>query len=315
MVKRTFFVRWWVKYLYIANLLVPGGEQYTVQSPRIIQGSRDIRGLFYKTRKIKEAYFSFLEDEDTYGRNFLKKLGINKQDKFICLNVRDSAYKKNVDSSRDWSYHNYRDSCIDTYSKVAILLAKKGYWVLRMGRVTANPLSCNHERIFDYSSSDKSNDFLDIWLMANCSFCISTGSGIDSVAEIYRKPLALVNYLPVADMVTYSHAVSYFKHLRWKINNRYLSLRESLQHSYFTTKEYDDNGIDVIDLSDNEIKEAVLELEARLRGVWKDEDIDLQDKFWDIYREWNGFKKTHGFIHPDAKVCSRFLRTFPYWLK
>ena len=57
MVRRVFFVRWWVRYLIIANNLFPSLKLVPV-SDEWMRG-RDVRGLYFKTKDIKEAYLPF----------------------------------------------------------------------------------------------------------------------------------------------------------------------------------------------------------------------------------------------------------------
>ena len=42
--------------------------------------------------------------------------------------------------------------------------------------------------------SDK-NDFMDIWLFAHCTACISTGTGLDLLSVVYNRPILLLNYI------------------------------------------------------------------------------------------------------------------------
>ena len=106
MVKRTFHVRWWVKYLFIVNNIIPGGKQHTAKCPREIQGSRDINGLLYKTKELREAYLSFSEEEHTEANFFLKDIGLEENDKFVCLCVRDPSYRRQVNPDMNFDYHN-----------------------------------------------------------------------------------------------------------------------------------------------------------------------------------------------------------------
>ena len=39
-----------------------------------------------------------------------------------------------------------------------------------------------------------------------------------------------------------------------------------------------------------------------------DEDLIRQKKFWEIFRNSTNFSKYHGWIHPESKVCSTWLK-------
>ena len=106
------------------------------------------------------------------------------------------------------------------------------------------------------------------------------------------------------------------KHLVWQETKQPLTLSEHLEHSYFHSEKYENAGILVQDLNPENIRQAVLEMEARLNGTWKDsaKDNQLQKRFWEIFKTWPEFKKYHGRIHPKARVGSSFLRENTSWL-
>jgi len=168
MVRRHLFEHPFVAYLDKVNRILPGGQAHTLVMNIETYGSRDVKGLLVRT----EPHIYFTYEENECGHSFLKDLGLNREDRFVCLIVRDSAYKENYQkwSNRDWSYHNYRDCDIDTFEEAAIDLAEKGYWVFRMGKAVHKPFKVKNQRVIDYANSPYRSDFLDIWLMANCFF-------------------------------------------------------------------------------------------------------------------------------------------------
>ena len=62
---------------------------------------------------------------------------------------------------------------------------------------------------------------------------------------------------------------------------------EYLVYSYSHSERYEWEGILVQDLSKNEILQTVMEMESRLTGTWqeKEEDIQLQSRFWKIFKK------------------------------
>jgi putative glycosyltransferase (TIGR04372 family) len=300
------------RYLDKINRLIPGGEAHHKVAG--VTGSRDLKGYLSLTK----PHFSFTICEDNKGHRFLDTLGAKSKEKFVCLIVRDSAYKDGFQKrlNDDWSYHNHRDSDIDTYEEAAMFLAIKGYWVFRMGKMVHKPFKADHPRILDYANSSYRSEFLDIWLMANCFFCITTGTGIDEVADIFRRPLLYVNYVLFTHMVLWSEAITVPKKLYSIKEERFLTLTEQLKHSYSKAEEYENLKILVKNLSAEDILDAVLEMEGRLTGNWKEseEDLQLQDRFWKIFTTWPDFNKYHGRIHPKARVGNSFLKENILWL-
>ena len=119
--------------------------------------------------------------------------------KFICLTVRDEKYKKQFSSNKFtdpkyWNYQNFRNAKIENYYHVAQELLDRNYWVIRMGKITSREMIIKNDKFLDYSFSSYRDDFLDMWLMANCFFSISNSTGIDEVAKAFRKPIVNTDF-------------------------------------------------------------------------------------------------------------------------
>jgi putative glycosyltransferase (TIGR04372 family) len=233
--------------------------------------------------------------------------------------VRDSAYKEihqpllGTLLGKDWSYHDYRNCDINTYNKASLELAKKGYWVIRMGNGVREKFNTTHSHIFDYATSEYRSDFLDLWLMANCHFAVSTGTGLDSVSDIFRRPVVYANYDSMKALVMWSNSISVPKRLFHELERRYLTITESLDHSYTHSNLYRKNFIRVVDLNEDEIRDAVMEMEARLSNSWVDSERDkeLQKFFMNIYTSWHEYPRHHGWINPEAFIGSSYLKNMP----
>jgi len=293
------------KYLYDANLLIPFGDKQTLVSSRQVNGSRDMMGIMAET----EIPIEFSREDEEVGNAYLRSIGCSSGT-FACLIVRDQAYLSTHLSGGDWSYHSFRDSLIGTYRNTAIELANRGYFVIRMGKHVAEKFNVEHPNIIDYATSGQRSDFLDIWLMARCQFAISTGTGTDIVTNVFKKPVVYVNFLPAIDYVSFVNNITVFKKLTWKDTNQCLSLEEMLEHSYDDSDSYAKKGIAILDLTSAEIKDVVIELVERISGKWVEGSLDkeLQDQFLKILRASKGFSKWHGYIHPEARYGSSFLR-------
>ena len=148
MVRRVFFVRRWVRYLILANNFFPALK--LVPQLNKWHQARDVRGLYHKTKDIKEAYLPFSHNEEIEVKQFLHHLGIRDSDKFVCLMVRDSAYLSTFFPQWNFSQHDHRDTSIHTYKEAVEALAHLGYWVFRMGKAVKEPLNSSHpaKRVF-----------------------------------------------------------------------------------------------------------------------------------------------------------------------
>ena len=88
--------------------------------------------------------------------------------------------------------------------------------VLRMGKFNSEKIKIENENIIDYSNSKWKSDFMDFFLGYNCSFCITTYTGMDCFARLFRKPFgAIVN--PIEDIFYFQknwlHLFGLFKNL------------------------------------------------------------------------------------------------------
>ena len=308
MVKRVFFVRWWVRYLIIANSFFPSLNLAPFEN-RWAQ-ARDVRGLYFKTKDLKEAYLPFSNEEEEQAKNFLKNLGVKRTDKFVCLIIRDAEYLKTHYPNEDWSYHDYRDSSINSYIESIEALKDLGYWIFRMGKEVKEKLDYDHPRVIDYANSDERSDLLDVWLPANSHFSISTSTGLDAVPQAFRRPVVYVNAMTNADFRSHDHCIWAPKDLYWKgSKENSLTLKETLINNFSDGRRYEDLGINITNLSPDLIKDIVLEMHKRLSGEWeisKQEELN-QEKFIKIISAWPEKEKMHGFFHPKALISQTYL--------
>ena len=73
----------------------------------------------------------------------------------------------------------------------------------------------------------------------------------------------------------------------------------------------------VTHLNSDEILMTVKEFWTRLAGD-RVEDINSkkdQEKFIEISKQMNDYKKIHGFIHKDTRISTTFLKNNPKWLQ
>ena len=283
---------------------------------------RDVFNLYDKTK----PHLKFTSEEEIYGKECMKKFGLTDNSKFVCLCVRDSAYLKQefyeFDDSH-FSYHDYRDGNIDNYLLAAEELTKKGYFVFRMGKTVIKPLKSSNPKIIDYANSEMRSDFMDIYLGAKCTFCISTGVGIDAIPIICRKPLVEIE-APIAYLRTSSKKFLLLtKHHVLASNNQKLRLSEIVSSEIargLTTESFKTKGIKLVENSPEEIRDVTLEMADRLEGSWISDENDekLQDKFWKIFTSKSTTQSStegrmlHGEIR--AKYGAKFLRENINWL-
>ena len=283
--------------------------------------AEDINGVLVATKPT----LSFNPSELAEGQIFLRKLGLSPNAKFICLNVRDEVFLRESDAigwtkSRDWSYHDYRDSEISTYVEAAKVLAEMGYTVFRMGALVKEPLVSKHPKVIDYATNGMRTEFLDVFLGAHCAFCISTGTGWDSVPTIFRRPIMFVNHLPIFSPSAITLPITiYPKLLGNQRSLPSLSLTELIQKDLATpcnTAAYADAGVEIRDLSSEELVEAVTEMAQRVEGTFVEtpEQKEMQAKLKHILSTHPKLQPTPNHYPIRAEFASCFLSRYPNFL-
>ena len=297
------------KYLHSWLRLFPFTRKHCLLPARDINGSRDINNSIGGAL-VSENVFS--QTDHDLGNRYLTNVGIGPDDPFVCLVVRDERYLQEVTSKQKgyWGYHDYRNSRIEDYRKGALQLAELGYTVFRMGKHVKGKFSVLHPNIIDYANSSYRNDFLDLWLMAHCKFCISTCTGLDHVALCFGRPIAFINFLPLGDACSWHPTVNVPKKLFWLTDGRLLSFSEYVRFSLNNLEDYARHGIGIEDLSEDEIVSCMLEAEQRFRGSWDEsrEEVTLQKSLWDLVKAESTQVKRHSLINQQAYFGQVFLK-------
>ena len=298
------------KHLYFWNSRLPGRSIHLIPMPFETSRSADVQGWLQKTN----GNMPFLSEENVKAKAWLRRQGWREGEPFVCLLVRDGTYRQ--DSAQD-----YRNSDIVTYVPAAEWLADQGVWVLRMGKKMTQPIPTNHLRIIDYAFHPDKSDFLDIWLFAHCDLCISTGSGAEAISSVYCRPQLLLNFTPLPCLITWNDAMHLPKTLVWQNSGIPLTWQEYANTIYkidgLSLDSLTETGIQVIDLSPEQILTAVQERWQRIKGIWVDTeaDLDLHHRFWEIFKQSPAFDKTYNnwiqpeWIHPECRVGTIWLRS------
>ncbi len=276
------------------------------------------------------AHISFTDKEELKGKEILKKFGLAKDAKFVCLHVRDSGYLsrhiKHEYMGERYQYHNHRDGDIDKYVLAAEELARREYYVFRMGINVLKPLKSSNPKVIDYANSDMRSDFMDIYLGAKCNFFISQGSGMDAVSVIFHRPIAYIGHVPFGHFaIKYNNnkkTLGITKHHINKKNQQELTISEIFSANVafaYTSDEYKLNDVELEENSPEEIRDLVIEMDERLNGRWKDtnEDLLLQKRFWSIFEDRIKRLNLKGPMHRKMKIRfgAKFLRENQNWIR
>ena len=276
-------------------------------------GDRDINGYLYKT----DSSIDFTDHEDKkIIRDALEKLGLDVNSNFVCLNVRDDAYLKRTYPRGNWNYHNYRNWNIKKFIKASESLTKRGYKVLRMGKIVNDKLETSNPMIIDYANSPFKSDIMDIYLHTKCFFTATTGTGVDLASYVSRVPMAWIS-VPIHGFYSFKNHFHTTKHHKCKKTGRKLSLSEIFSYGDPTDQKFIEYVM-LEELSETEIEEFLIEVLDHLENKKKfsKEDIKLNFEFWENYKmlvkqyKYDGLHKNYeSFFSPS------FLKKNPQFFK
>jgi putative glycosyltransferase (TIGR04372 family) len=247
---------------------------------------RDVHNLFDSS----DPNLIFTEEEEKWGGIRLNDLGIPQGAEWICLHVRDNAYLKDNLPWWDWSYHDYRNCSIENYIPAIEYLTDIGFYVVRMGVLVQRKINLPNCKVIDYAGDGLRTEFMDIYLGAKCSFCISNGSGFDAVPYIFRKPILYIDHVPLGIINTFSHRfMATSKRIKSLKEDRFLTIKDIFDCGLDTwgsgSRLTGSNDYELVESTPEEIIEVVTEMESRLDGKWESssEDEHIQQLFWDIF--------------------------------
>tara|TARA_Y100001970_G_scaffold291972_1_gene431311 strand:+ start:1576 stop:2799 length:1224 start_codon:yes stop_codon:yes gene_type:complete len=268
----------------VLNDIIPGGDCHKIKNTTTY--SFDVLNLLDET----ETHLKFSDEENELGKKLLRDMGIKDGQKFVCLVVRDSQYHKKSSFEKNvYDYHSYRNCNVNNYLKAAEYLAENGIFVIRMGSEVKNKFKSNNKKIIDYATNGMRSDFMDIYLGSKCMFWISTATGIDGLAQIFRLPAVFTNQVPIGYIrTTHTNSVVITKHHLDKNLKRKLSIREINEKNLSFSLKADDfkkNNIELIENTPEEILSAVKELYEKLKNnnELDSKNKDLQKNFWKAF--------------------------------
>lgn len=256
------------------------------------RGCIDHDGLL---REVKPS-LSFTNPELIRGQALLKQMGVPSTSKYVCLLVRDCQYDQARYINDVENQTSFRNANIDNYKKAALFLANNGYYVIRMGSKVKKTFNTHHPMIIDYANSQFRSDFMDIYLSAYCDFYISSGSGIDSAACVFRKPILFTDLFLLYHIFHYPTVFFIFKRFLNKKSNQFIGINELFKklhkiEYYSTWKMLLNHDIELIDNSEDEIFEATKEMLLFMQNNWKEESeyIGLQESLSCILNKYGHY--------------------------
>lgn len=267
------------------NQLLPGGTSHNIPYRYVTDKSTpwqfcDIHNVLDGTH----PHIRLTKEEESLCIAALKTMSIEENDPIICFMARDGAFH-----SKNHLRWHHRDSSVHTIAQAMNDLTALGNKAVRMGAKVADSLRSTNPAIVDYATGGIRTELLDIFLVSRCRFIVSTGSGLESLAPAFRRPVVQVNVAEFGNADLWgSNTIFIPKRFRLIAEKKFLKFSEIFElgaHLFTTTWQYEAAGIEWVDNDVEEIRAVVLEMEQRLSGTWVSEPEDelLQRRFRDLW--------------------------------
>lgn len=306
------------------NRLIPwGSETFAVDGPP----PYDKYGFLERF----PTHLKFTEEEEEFGRQEMRGMGMDPDTPFVCFYSRDGVFLHQLYPRIEAVYggygvNTYRNSSIENYTQVAEKLTELGYYAIRMGKFVEKPLSISDPKIIDYATHHQS-DFMDLYLSARCRFFIGNNGGMVTLPLIFRKPLVIVNVFPPGngiDNATSKDNIFIPKMIHSSVEGRLLTFRETLEtkfaregiHSEEDWKDFHDQGLTLVENTPEEIEQVSMEMEQRLNSEFtvSEHDQELRARWLEIVREYPKVLQIEPGLDEKLFVGAHFMRTHQDWL-
>lgn len=269
------------------------------------------KSKYYENQKklIIDNYNYQIKKIDFPNSEYLYEKYNIKKNQYIAFHSRDKNYLNKIYPKRNWSYHDYRDSDIQTYANaISILYNKSLLKGIRVGKHVSKKIKNSHS-ILDYSNCNDYFDEGELSIIYNSRIFLCSDTGASIFAEYLNKPKVYVNWsVPLRIHRWSKDSVFIFKKIYSIEKKMFLNIEDIMN-----TNIYDPNFLKFYKVTDNtseEITDALHEGLMRIEGKWhsSDEDIKLQNKFWSLFGDFD-YSRNRTFIG------SSFLKKNDYLLK
>lgn len=273
-------------------------------------------------------FVSFTGEEIRMGEKHIREMGINGE--FICIHARDNGAKKecfNEDIAWETAVRNVD---INTYTKACNYMSALSVQSVRMGKYEKAP--CEIQGCIDYANKYY-DEFMDFYLLSRCKFILGCASGLTTISSFWGRPHLETNAFVLNygyESVPYNEKSMYIPKKFWSDEKkRYLNLWEVMDivnQCNIYASNFKKKGIRIEDNTEEEIFNAVREMNSRLDGTWveTDEECKCREKYCRIMNEWrekHSFVKCYqkygwkvGYTSNPNKICWSYLKDNMYLL-
>ena len=267
----------------------------------------------------KPVQIDLTPEQDERGKQAYKELEIPDDKPYVCLYVRDLGFIKSHAKRKIFQFYS---ADIKTYEKCIDFISRKGFYIIRMGDPSAEPVNTG-AKLIDYVHTPYYSELLDLYLYRYCEVMVSTGGGVRMAAIFYNKDTIVTNWTQIhisgycrnTDLLILKHVFS-VKH------ERLLSLREQLELIDVETDRWGFFNPDkyiYLDNTEEELFEIVNDWYLSREDTYFDWNDQLQKEYHDlrikhIRRRFDAFAANSDtesghekYCHFRPKIGRRFL--------
>ena len=260
--------------------------------------AKDIYSDYYTFNSVERS-FNINKTDENKAKQLLSDLGLKKDSWYVCFHNRTSKYLNDYDKylyghKVNFSYHDFRDSKVNTYQDALNYIIDKGGYVIRVGHDSGENLDFikKKEKVLDFSGKNRT-DFLDIYLSSSCKFFLGGNAGISVIPYIFDKPLLMTNYTPIFVSPSPKLNSKSIPSLIWSNDeNRYLHFNEIFSSdiwTFGTTNQFIKKNLRVVQNSNEDILSGCKEIFNF---------IENNDQFIEIEKQTKHLKKKFNEILP-----------------
>jgi putative glycosyltransferase (TIGR04372 family) len=237
------------------------------------------------------------------GKDTLKLLGVPDDTWYVCLHAREGGY-----SPVDEHLHSYRNLSIADFEKAVAYIASKGGVCIRMGDASMTPAP-KMQGLIDYALSDFKQDWMDLFLAANCVFFLGSNSGAYNMSSVFGRPSALVGVAPLSSLAIGVNDISIPMLYRSEESGQILNFKEIMQSRLAVlraTADFEKSRVSLVKNTPEDILDLTIEQLERTQGTYMSatEDEIRQTRFKALLTSGH-------YCHGTAsRVGNRFLKKY-----
>lgn len=216
-------------------------------------------------RQGRQPLFRLTAEDDAFGREQLRLMGVPKGAWFVCFHVRSSGFYR----EGKILHQAHRNARIRSYLPAMREVVRRGGWVIRLGDPSMEPLP-RLEGAIDYARSKFKSERMDVFLGAAAKCFVGVTSGLYHVPFSFGVPCVLTNW--VSNMLPIYSPTDRFipKLLRRDADGHTLTFEEWLsrpvRESSYSGEGLIRDGYSAVDNTAEEITEVVAEMLDRMEG-------------------------------------------------